>query len=608
VAPIDAADAVAYMYAIYPRSITTASDPSTTRSITSRAALSAYAYVAIWRQQSGRTARARAAADAAAQQIVSLGAASLVCSSRGSSGGVGALYAVSSRARSAQATLAHTASAPLASFSLAALMWAILGLICLWGIGMVIVVALGRARLSTSLAITLGIPVGSIAICIEMLVASWLGIPWSLPLLGLPWLLLVLLVAVMLRVRCAEALRSFQLRRSLKARFRPRRSGSTLALVLLGALVALVVGIAMYNLPYGDGFHFYFFKAKAFYLDHSVAPYYRAALHDPDTVLTIPAHPPLISLGVTWLYLWIRSVNEHVALLLWPALYLSALGLFYGAISEHFNGSAAAWLTIALAACAYPLTGNTAAGSYTDVPLAVFLLMGCLLLWRRLTAPTMNRELVIAGILLGALPLVKEEGLPLSIFAIASFVGWYSWKLGRQRLRESTHAACWLGLPWLLTAIPSLLIKVVYAPPEFLVAQHGRSFDALLTSLAASLIGFGGRAIFYWLPVLVLLVVVIITSLVKRSRPCPPLRTLFLLTIVCSQSLLDIVAMAVSPLEVNTEVQVTAYRLILQLTPLLVLASVDLWLALSRMAPRVRTGEPPSNHPSHVAQPAIAPP
>lgn len=588
-AAIDSSNTIAFMYALYPHAVTTM--PSVAANWT--AGHVAQDYVAIWAQRAFRSVSARDTAQAAGERISAGGSAILVCSYADAAGDRGALYAVSSRARGARAALASAAPQPPGSVTVMSLIRVLLGLICLWGIGFMLItliMLLGRMRVRMPLAAFLGLPIGCIAISVEMLCLSLAGQTWSLTLLCAPWLVLACALLLAGCQPIGDFRHAIHPLQTLRRELRTMRVEEVVAGGVLALTIMVVVGTAAYHLPFSDGFNFYYFKAQAFYHDLSVAPYYRQSMNAQDLLFTIPAHPPLIPLTVTWLYLWIGGVNEHVSLLLWPALYVAALAMFFWTVRGVSARPVALWLTAAFAVCAFPFTTSALAGSFTDMPLGAFLLMGSALLWRRLSHSTSDSELIGAGVLLGALPLIKEEGLPLSILAAALFLWLYSWQPSTQRLRRLAHGMIWLGLPCLLTMVPGLVIKLVYAPVELLVGQRGLAAHSLISSIVVAWLGFTERAVYYWLPVVALLGIAVTRGFLSRHQArhqlrTVPRRTWFLVALVGMQCLVDVAAMAVNPVEVHTEIQVASVRLILQLTPLVMLASLDLWPMLTQWPP-----------------------
>ena len=592
---IDRANTVTFVYELYPRPETTEAHSTGGRNrdnITQD-------YVAIWAQRSFRSESAYAAAQTAATRISSSNSVTKVCSYEDAVGNWGVVYALSSRARAAQTRLESLVAQEPSSVLGIALIRVILGLIGLWGIGFIVALLVGQTRIPRALALLLGLPLGSIAVTVEMLVLSFVGISWSLPLLCAPWLLLALLACILFVARhgllgasrllwsvCGSLQRTYHALRSLNM-----LEGVACAFLVL--LLAVVVGAATLNLPAADGFAIYYFKARAFYHDLSVVPYYQEAMHSQDLVFTTPAHPPLVPLTVVWLYFWIGGVNEHVSLLLWPAWYIVTLGIFYWTLRGVTSRNVALWLTVAFSVCAFPFTGAAVLGSFTDMPLGAFLLMGSAFLWRKLSFPTSHGELIIAGVLLGSLGLIKEEGLVLSLVAIILFLVLYVWEGNTERLRRLAPVAIGLGVPCLLILAPALAIKFAYAPVELLVGHSGLGAQTLSYNVVVTATGYMVRAAYYWLPVVVLLGCAVIVRLASGAGVrWMPRRTLFLLALVSVQSLVDIAAMAVSPNEVHMEVATGAVRLILQLTPLLLLAAFDLWTVLVQQDGERATSSP----------------
>lgn len=440
---VDQADLNAFMYAMYPRAVT----PFGHIPAGGTASIPATDYLALWEWGSGgyRSPGTVAAARAAEGMLRAELPRDLACAYADGSGNRGVVFALSPVARSALAQSprggapirADRAAAgapppppplPSATGSGLAYLSTLLGLASLWFIGALALRLVAGHALPTLLATALALPLGGLAVGLELLVYSLLTIPWSAPWLTLPWLVLCGLALWREGVdrRHLPAGVSARARASASAR-RHLAPDEGLAVVLLAALAVAVTVVAPVGLPGSDGFSRYYFKAHAFYADHSATPYYaqaagRASRPLTDLLFSLPAHPPLVSLDVTWLYLWIGGENEHASLLLWPALFLSLLAAFYALARDAVSRRVALWTTLALALIGADLSGSAANGGYTDMPLAAYLLMGCGLPWSWAGSgePRSPRALLVAGLLLGAAALTKQEGLTAALIALAA--------------------------------------------------------------------------------------------------------------------------------------------------------------------------------------------
>jgi hypothetical protein len=192
---------------------------------------------------------------------------------------------------------------------------------------------------------------------------------------------------------------------------------------ILITVVALAASIAPLGLPYSDGLDIYYFKARVFFHDGSVLPYYTHLVEFQTSML---AHPPLVSLCVTWLGLFLGRIDEHATLLLWLAFLASLLALFYLLARSVVSHRLALWSTVGLALGSSPTVTRALSGSFTDLPFATIILAGCGLLW--LWAKNQRDEqrqqgqrqlLLLARLALGAAALAKEEGMLVAALALA---------------------------------------------------------------------------------------------------------------------------------------------------------------------------------------------
>ncbi len=618
---VDQTDLNAFMYAMYPRAVT----PLGHIPATGTANLPATDYLALWEWGSGayRPPGTVAAARAAEGMLRAELPRGLACAYADGSGNRGVVFALSPVARRAlaqsprggapvRADRAATGAAqpppplPSATGSGPAYLLTLLGLAGLWVIGaLALHIAAGRA-LPTLLATALALPLGGLAAGLELLVYSLLAIPWSAPWLALPWLALCGLAlwregAGRRRLAAGVSSRA----RAAASAWRRLAPDEGLAVVLLAALVAAVTVVAPVELPDGDGLSRYYFKAHAFYVDHSATPYYaqaagRASRPLADLLFSLPAHPPLTSLDVTWLYLWIGGENEHASRLLWPALFLSLLAAFYALARGALSRRGTLWSTLALALIGTGLSGGAIYGSYTDMPLAVYLLMGCGLLWSWAgpAGPRSPRALLVAGPLLGAAALTKQEGLTAALIALAATPLLALRRAPGEPSRPGP--AWWLPLTWVLPAaalayLPWALLRLRYPLPDPNI-YTGWGLSTMLRNAVMAAAGVGARTVPRWYAVYALIAAW--TLLSRRAGlmgllSCAGGRTWFLVAVVVGQLAVDVAGIVVSPIPVRFEVSWAANRLLDQLFPLLLLSVVALWpRVLAARRERLRDGAP----------------
>jgi len=658
---VDQADLNAFMYAMYPRAVT----PFGHIPAGGTASIPATDYLALWEWGSGgyRSPGTVAAARAAEGMLRAELPRDLACAYADGSGNRGVVFALSPVARRAlaqsprggapiRADRAAAGAPPLppplpsATGSGLAYLSTLLGLASLWFIGALALRLVAGHALPTLLATALALPLGGLAVGLELLVYSLLTIPWSAPWLTLPWLVLCGLALWREGVdrRHLPAGVSARARASASAR-RRLAPDEGLAVVLLAALAVAVTVVAPVGLPGSDGFSRYYFKAHAFYADHSATPYYaqaagRASRPLTDLLFSLPAHPPLVSLDVTWLYLWIGGENEHASLLLWPALFLSLLAAFYALARDAVSRRVALWTTLALALIGADLSGSAANGGYTDMPLAAYLLMGCGLPWSWAGSgePRSPRALLVAGLLLGAAALTKQEGLTAALIALAATpllalrrahapvssarrgagARWTPATLATaapapRRADDFSRTprpgpAWWLPLAWILPAgalayLPWALLRLRYPLPDPNIYTSW-GLPTMLRSAVVAAAGVGARTVPRWCAVYALIAAWAL--LFRRSGLMGLLsrvggRAWFLVAVVAGQLAVDVAGIVVSPIPVRFEVSWAANRLLDQLFPLLLLGAVALWPRV--LAPRTEGRRDGGQLPADVATP-----
>jgi hypothetical protein len=564
---VDWPNQAAFTYAVYPRSVVSLGHLPPDFQIADLTT----PYVALWDQADYRSGAARADSNAAHQQLAGSPHLGIICSYSDRFGDSGWMFAVNG----ALAPVAPGGPGPQ-SLTASGLGLTVLGLVVLWAIGALILGTLGVSILSPGLWAAAALPMGCVAVTLQMLAFSVSGIRWSLAALLFPWIVPAALIAWR---------RPTWLRRLLSWRFRLSGFDRYEIIAIAGLIGSLVVvaGASPLALPQSDGFNLYYLKANAFFTDSGVLPFYR---HASELLFSFPAHPPLIPLIVTWLYLFIGHVEERSTLLLWPALYVSLLGTLYVLVRSHASRHQALWYVLVASLVASGLRVEATGSGFTDMPLALFLLLGagCLWLWAG-----SNRTWVLpvaGGIFLGAAILTKEEGL-LGTGAALAASPLLTWVRGKFR-----WGVLWPGLLAGATAasVASIWItlRLTYRLPV-LTIDLGAKLGSVGHRLLPAFTGLGLRA---GLQVL-LTAVVIAGVIVVRRRPS--LRQIFdgrfqfLAAMVLALVAGDVLALAMTPVEIGHQVSITAGRLITQVMPLILLALMQPWRVLLEATPAVQT-------------------
>ena len=555
-----------FAYVLYPRPVSAVGHaPQDLQSIAGSAA-----YIAIWEQRSYRSQEAQAAAQRAESDLRSGKVGQVTCEYTSPDGDRGVVFSTSKA--EVPMTTASPAPAPPAGGRVAAYARALLGLTSLWMLGFLLVRLLAGSLRPRLLGAAAALPIGCLAASVQLLAYSSAGILWSGPQLATPWVLVAGAVIWKDRRRAREWMPALS-RRSIAAAWNGLGAGDRLALAALAGLCLLITVAAPLGLPWSDGFNLYYFKARAFFSDGSTIPYYQ---HAGSALFSFPAHPPLVPLSVTWLYLWLGEADEHASLLLWPALYVSMLAAFYALLRTRLARSAALWYTLALAVIASELSIQALLASFADLPLAVYLVLACGALWAWAASDSRPAGLLIlAGLSLGAAALTKEEGLVAAgIILLATPL-----LLWRQAPRWSrtrwTPAA--IALPvFAAFAGPWLLLRFNYHLPELTVHLGGTS--VLLSRLPAVVSGLAIRAALPLLPFVALATAAVLAR--SGWRQALTGRVWFLLFVVAAQLAVDAAAIAATPVEVRHTVAIAATRLVSQVLPLVFIAFAEIWAGL----------------------------
>jgi hypothetical protein len=607
---VDLNDVRAFEYVMYPRGIAgighVPSDWQTT--------LGQADDVALWASADNGSA-ALAQADVARADITQLLSAPPVCTYDDGLGHHGDLFALTPFAGlGSDFTPLDTVQS---SGGGGAYLRTLVGLGSLWLIGIVLLGLLktGGWQVRMAQLMAFALPVGCVAVTLELLVSSLIGLPWRLPMLLLPWCALGLWLVVAARRDLAELTRGWQ--RQDRAMAVPLGWDERLVLVVLVVLAILISLAAVANLPQSDGFHVGYFQARAFFVDGGVAAYYSRAQ---ELVFSANAHPPLVPLSVTWLYLINGAIDERATLLLWPAWWASLIGAAYVFARSVLRRRVALWCVLIFAIAAYDL--STAAfgrapdapnrAGFADFPLATYLFLGAgVLWWGWPSVPWPLRVCLLAGTCLVGAGLTKEEGslAAVLVIGVSLLVAGY---VGRPKLRAVLRIwwrpAVALGLTFVVGMLPWFFVRIHYALPEVIV-QANRSAATLAQAYPVSLGGMLIRALPRWILPTTVLVVVWSRLRTGSASAIPPHavgRMLFPVLVTLLQFAADTVALTLGPNEIHEELIQAAQRVLVQLVPLPFLAAIDAVPILFARAPETTVVTQPPPVPSHVSRAGTA--
>lgn len=310
---------------------------------------------------------------------------------------------------------------------------------------------------------------GSGLLTLEMFVFALAGLPWD-P-LGLALLPTVGAAAAVVLRRRREGLAQ-PAPPALSPWRRVARIGLVLILVLLVGGSFIRAGLT--PLSSWDGFAIWGFKAKAFYVDGTVAGSF---LLDAVREYSHPDYPLHLPLLMAWVFLVLGEWHDGVVMLLFPAFYASLLLVCYAMLARLGPPEVALLFTLGLASM--PQLLDHASAAMADLPLAYSLTAGVALLVRYLERPERS-ALLGAALMMGAAGWMKNEGM--ALFAVATlWVGAWTMTQGcgwRKALSDTLTFAGAGGavfLPWLgwrlslglttdLVTAPSALAGLASAP------------------------------------------------------------------------------------------------------------------------------------------------
>jgi hypothetical protein len=276
-----------------------------------------------------------------------------------------------------------------------------------------------------------------------------------------------------------------------KVRFRLRRE-TWVTWTVLALLAVLTVGISLnaYSTPmYWDGRYIWGFKAKAIFLEGGLSPgllsnfarYSYAALD----------HPIALPVLQAWVYHSTGGVDERLAKLVGLVYWLGIAALLASYLRRRMAWPGA--IAASALACQVPLCAYHAGGGAADVPLALHLLAGGLLLadWVEQGQP---EDAILSGLMFGTGALVKPEGLSFAVGG--AFALLLAWRLkGRQKSpRVALLAISALVLPFL----PWLALAAAWSlPPSPSLQFQIWPWPQLLARAGAVLLALGHQALLW---------------------------------------------------------------------------------------------------------------
>ena len=302
-----------------------------------------------------------------------------------------------------------------------------------------------------------------------------------------------------------------------------------------------------------------------------------AFLGEPQLSRSNPHYP--LGLPVAWLLLGLGEVPGPRGFQLAHLAFVAALlATVHGTAARLSRSPAVAALAAGLVALS-PLCWDSESAGLADLPLAFFAVAAVGLL---ATASDLRR-LAAAGLLVGFLPWVKDEGLPLAAGLLAVGLVWL-WR--RRRARPARLAAF---------AVPAVALPLLARGVAFWALPAGRGFfagdwtarvaarwselPALLAEMGRELADPGFLALWFVFPLLIAA-----AALAARRRPEARLALLLLLAVAVQLALYGFTFLA-SVHDPMDHVRSALYRTAAALVPLVAVAAAA--LAAGRPSDRV---------------------
>lgn len=262
-------------------------------------------------------------------------------------------------------------------------------------------------------------------------------------------------------VTCGLVLCAWWRRRGAAARpdsvTRPRDAAPAWVRTMLWTGIALqcaaLIVVAAHT-PLGwDGLINFEMKARMAFLNEPSGRVPFEYLSDPSRTWSHPGYPLLVPLTEFWIYSWIGAAHQGLVKLLFPAFYLSLVGLFYGISSRLMPRSLALLGCVALGLLPSLAIGPGAAMTgYADVPLAAAAFGAVSFAY--LALRTGARDYFVLAALLSALAVwTKREGTLIAAYVLVAVV------LARtvQAHRDGRRPMQALAGTWWLLAVPAIV-------------------------------------------------------------------------------------------------------------------------------------------------------
>lgn len=394
----------------------------------------------------------------------------------------------------------------------------------------------------------------------QMFLYSLASVPFSFFAISLPWV--VSSCALFFLGRKSGAVSAVQ---------KPKRNigyrGAALIMIIASQAVYAFVYAGVLPVSGWDAWAIWFLKAKAFYIEKSVAG---PVLTDGSFGYSHPDYPLLAPLSTAWVYVATGGVNDIIAKLLYPVQYVCLLTLSYHFIKKAGDMRTALLFTALLSvtpiilihSAGFPMrVGGLYTGDfvgYADLALSIYFLGAASFIYLY-ARDGKGGGLILAGLMLSMAAWTKNEGL---VFAITGFIVLLIFAVRNGHWR---HLGAALAVLLLFVAPWAVYKSYLGAGSEY----SGRAglFFAYSSRLPLILKHIVGQAFFsiglfsftWW-------VWLASTVINIRGSLRPPL--VFLNAILLAQLAVYVYIYVITPADLGWHLSTSSDRLLLQLTPL----------------------------------------
>jgi hypothetical protein len=394
-----------------------------------------------------------------------------------------------------------------------------------------------------------------------VILTAALGAPWSRTLLWFGWLAF-----------CVSGLAGFAARRDGFRRPLPEvlrdssASERAAAVLVVGGLGLLAWKSAVVPLWSWD--HFAMWGAKARLL--AARRLDLAFLGDPLAHPGRPDHP--LGLPALWLALSGLRVPEAPLFKLSHVAFGVGLALCFRAAARRLGASSGLANLLTAFLCVSPLYADTEVMGLAEMP---FALWACAAVAWWVRGEAGRRTAFAAGVSIGFLPWLKQEGWPLAFLLLAAA----AYGLGRQSGAERRRLLGWCATPALLLSVAAWAYQHFVLPADAgFVGDDGMALAVERAAQMPSFLRLAGSELLAadWLGFWLFLPVVTAFAVIRRCRPA-----LVLAGLVWLQAALYLLICFLSRSPPGDQLRAAFFRTSAVLVPLGLLASA----ALSRVKP-----------------------